>query len=381
MQSFGVVPLLQQCSYHAPRPSADRQHAKLHENQLDFYCCGRCDESSSPEHCQRRALRLDNAPVSFDSPLPPPLAPPFSLLPRHHNNDNNCRCGSAKEWKRATEIFDEARYVRRIRPSLQIYGALLGALADAERWADVLAYLDRMLADGVVPDATATNTAVLAAAELGDGRRALSLLQGEFCGRGGGGKDGGDGGELQRRQRQREVVRDGDVDGCSDDMVPRNRRPGQRESVPRVGGDGEEASSLEREDSSSVAVERRKPKEQGGGALLVGAVPAGRAVSPGGGVAAAVKVSTTAETPPGAAEEPQQGGARSADGAGAGRAGSGEDGDLSGGVARGGWETATPGLLNSVLHALDEAGEHAAVLEAVRRGREEGVLLNLNIYR
>ncbi|CAN0381566.1 unnamed protein product, partial [Hapterophycus canaliculatus] len=76
--------------------------------------------------------------------------------------------GRAKEWKRATEIFDEARYVQRLRPSLQIYGALLGSLAHGERWTDVLTYLDRMVADGVVPDAAATNTAVFAAAKLGD---------------------------------------------------------------------------------------------------------------------------------------------------------------------------------------------------------------------
>lgn len=69
--------------------------------------------------------------------------------------------------------------MRRIHPTLQIYGALLSSLAGGQRWADVLTYLDRMIADGVAPDAAATNTGVLAAAALGDGRRALSLLEGD----------------------------------------------------------------------------------------------------------------------------------------------------------------------------------------------------------
>lgn len=301
----------------------------------------------------------------------------------NHNNKN--RCGSAKEWKRATEIFDEARYVHRLRPSLQIYGALLGALAEAGRWADVLAYLDRMVADGLVPDAAATNTAVLAAAELGDGRRALSLLEGEGSGRGGGA------GELQRRQRQLEAVREGEGggdNGCSGDdgILPRDRRSRMREAVPHVDRNGKEEQEdealLQRGKSATEGL--RNPKEQGeGGAPPARSIWGGEAVPRGGGVAAAVRAPKTAGTAPEVAEEPKEGGVRPAeDGDEAGTTGSGEvEEELDRAVRGAGWETATPGLLNSVLHALDEAGEDGAVLEAVKRGREKGVLLNLSIYR
>lgn len=93
--------------------------------------------------------------------------------------ENRNRCARAGEWKRAKEVFDRERYVHRMKPSLQMYDALLSCLAAAGQWADVLLYFDRMVADGVVPDAAATVKGVLAAAQLGDGLRALSLLDGK----------------------------------------------------------------------------------------------------------------------------------------------------------------------------------------------------------
>lgn len=89
------------------------------------------------------------------------------------------RCARAGEWTQAKEVFDEARYVRHLPPSIQLYGALLSCLADCKQWSDVLLYLDRMAADEVVPDAAAIAAGVLAAAQLGHGRRALSLLDGQ----------------------------------------------------------------------------------------------------------------------------------------------------------------------------------------------------------
>lgn len=216
------------------------------------------------------------------------------------------RCGRAGEWKRATEIFDEARYVRRIRPSLQIYGALISSLAGGERWAEVLTYIDRMAADGVVPDAAATNTGVLAAAELGDGRLALTLLEGK-----------------QRRLR----------DDAGGDGQKTNEGVADGDSLDEAGGRGGEREG------------------EGAAAATAGAAAAAAAVTP-------------VDNQPGDVGRP---------GVGAGEAR----------FARGdgGWEAATPGLLNSVLHALDGTGEDAAVLEAVKRGRDEGVLLNASIYR
>eukprot|EP00752_Nemacystus_decipiens_P006448 g5808.t1 len=287
-------------------------------------------------------------------------------------------CGNAKEWKRATEIFDEARYVHRLRPSLQIYGALLGALADGKRWAEVLTYLDRMVADGLVPDATAINTAVLAAAELGDGRRALSLLEGDVGGKGGGGD------ELKHQQRRLKRVIEGGGDGSSVDTLPRNQRSGRGEAASRVDRNGEKEEEEEAllDGAVRLRAERPRPNEGGeGGALPVGAVLEEQFFSLGGGVAAATKASRTADTPSRVAEAPDGRGVGSTGGAEAGGTGGGGDGGLAGGVVRGGWETATPSLLNSVLHALDEAGEDAAVLRSVKRGREMGVLLTPSIYR
>ena len=269
--------------------------------------------------------------------------------------------------------------MRRLRPSLQIYGALLGALADGERWAEVLTYLDRMVADGLVPDAVATNTAVLAAAELGDGRRALSLLEGKGSGRSGGGSEGSAGSgsedELQQRQRELGVVTDG---GCGD-ALPRNQRPGRGEAVLRVDRNAEEEAVLR--GAGSVPVERREPNEQGevGGGRPARAVVERQAMS--GRAAAAVKASATEETPLDVAGETEERGVRQTYGAGSGTTGGEENSGLADGVVTGGWGTATPGLLSSVLHALDEAGEDAAVLEAVKRGREKGVLLTPSIYR
>lgn len=287
----------------------------------------------------------------------------LSSRPSHDPCAN--RCGRAKEWKRATEIFDEARYVRRIPPSLQIYGALLGSLAEGERWADVLTYLDRMVADGVAPDAVATNTAVLAAAELGDGRRALSLLEGEGGSRGGGG-------ELRQRRRQRlrqgqgrgereeeeEATRGscGDGGGGGGGDMPRNRR--SRRGLGLVRGEGEGQAGVDTEENEALleedprSTEERQQQDMAGGA----------------GVGVGVVVEGHAPSPVEAGGEAGGGGGAAADG----------DGDSG---AAGGWETATPGLLNSVLHALDEAGEDAAILETVKRGRDRGVLLNMSIYR
>lgn len=189
--------------------------------------------------------------------------------------------------------------MRNIPPSLQIYGALLSSLADAKRWADVSIYFDRMAADGIVPDAAATNMGVLAAAMLGDGRRALSLLEGET-----------------RRWRWR-LHNEGD------------------------GSSGRDVKSAAR-------------REEGEANAEVSESAISHAASP------PVLVDS------GKGNESERGGA---------------DAGVRAVLGRGGWEAATPGLLNSVLHALDSAGEDAAVLEAVKRGREEGVLLNPSIYR
>lgn len=154
-----------------------------------------------------------------------------------------------------------------------MYGALLSALADAEQWGRVLLYWDRMVADGIVPDAAAACKGALAAAELGHGHRALSLLEGEPC------------------------------------KLVRGR--------------------------SLWATEART------GGRLVGEVPFGATAT-----------------------------------------GDGERGTGSAGESLpGGWEAATPSLLNTVLHALDRMGKDAAVLETVERGREKGVKLNSGVYR
>ena len=170
----------------------------------------------------------------------------------------------------------------------------------------MLTYLDRMVADGVVPDAAATNAGVLAAAELGDGRLALTLLEGK-----------------QRRLRD-------------------------------AGGNGKETNK--RAADESYMDETGGGRRGGGEGAVVTAAAAGA-------VAAAAAV-TPSDNQPGDVGRPGVG-------AGAGRFAKGG----------GGWKAATPGLLNSVLHALDGTGEDAAVLEAVKRGRDEGVLLNASIYR
>ncbi|CAM9677245.1 unnamed protein product [Scytosiphon promiscuus] len=332
-------------------------------------------------------------------------------------------CGRAKEWKRATEIFDEARYVQRIRPSLHIYGALFGSLAQGERWEDVLTYLDRMVADGVVPDAAATNTAVFAAAKLGDGFRALSLL---------GGEAGRESLRRRRRRRQegkdplqqqleedegrrrRDVERDvgeGDEDEAGSDTLGQNQ--GREEEVlvreeevlvreeevlAREGNGRVEGSGVC--DGGVAAIEERVEallnkrmrvrsgaagtKERGGrGAEGVRTVSERQLSRPNGG--AAVQASAVVKTPSVLRQDREGEMAEKARRV----AGEEEEGrrriegnDCSAdGDAGGGWETATPGLLNAVLHALDEAGDDAGVLEAVKLGRQKGVLLNPNTYR
>lgn len=171
---------------------------------------------------------------------------------------------------------------------------------------EVLTYVDRMDADGVVPDAAATNTGVLAAAELGDGRLALTLLEGKQWRLRH--DDGGDGQKTNERA----------ADGSSMDEAGGGERGGER----------------------------------------------GAAVTAAASGAAAVAAITPFDNRPGDVGKP---GIKA-----------GEGRFVRGG---GGWEAATPGLLNSVLHALDGTGEDAAVLEAVQRGRDEGVLLNASIYR
>ncbi len=270
--------------------------------------------------------------------------------------------------------------MRRIPPSLQIYGALLGSLAEGERWADVLAYLDRMVADGVAPDAVATNTAVLAAAELGDGRRAISLLEGE-----GGSRGGRGGGEVQQRRRQRlregqgrgegeeeEARRHGCGDGGGRGELSRSQRSrragvvrgeGEEGEGARRAGDGQAAGVGMREDEAFLEESPRPTEEErqqdmaGAAGVAVGSVVGGHASSPG------------------------EAGTEGGGGAAAAAAAAAADGDDDSSGVGGGWETATPGLLNSVLHALDEAGEDAAILETVKRGRDKGVLLNMSIYR
>ncbi|CAN0144831.1 unnamed protein product [Ectocarpus fasciculatus] len=263
-------------------------------------------------------------------------------------------CGRAKEWKRATELFDEARYVHRIRPSLQIYGALLGALAEGERWADVLVYLDRMAADGVVRDATATNTAVLAAAELGDGRRALSLLE------------GGEETQQRRRRRQREVARGavGEEGGGSGNRLLfdglQRRRPAEVDGRSVVLGQGK----LEGE--TEALFERRQRAATEDGEKRHGEESEARRVP--------MRTRTSSEA---AGERQGVVGEGTEDGTRRTR----RDSDSADDGVGGGWEGVTPGLLNSVLRALDEQDEDTAVLEAVKRGREKGVLLNPSIYR
>lgn len=154
-----------------------------------------------------------------------------------------------------------------------MYGALLSALADAKQWGRVLLYWDRMVADGIVPDAMAACKGALAAAELGDGHGALSLLEGKPSLR----------------------VRGGSF----------------RASEAQTGG------------------------------RLAGEIPFGATAN------------------------------------GDDERGTGPEGDS----LPGGWEAATPSLLNAVLHALDRMGEDSAVLETVERGREKGVKLNAGVYR
>lgn len=218
---------------------------------------------------------------------------PAGLLPRIASPRERNRCGRAREPRRASEVFDEARYVRGIRPSLQIYGALLSSLADAERWEDVLKYVDRMVADGIMPDAAATNAGVLAAAKLGDGRRALSLLEGE----------------------QRQI--------CDDN----SGGPRAETGVTTVDEAGVKLACVP---SPKVAVSVETGLEPEAGDFGIGGVGVSGSKWTGGGT---------------------------------------------------GWEGITPSLLNTVLHALDSAGEDAAVLEAVKRGRAKGVLVNASVYR
>lgn len=302
--------------------------------------------------------------------------------------------------------------MQRIRPSLQIYGALFGSLTQGERWADVLTYLDRMVADGVVPDASATNTAVFAAAKLGDGRRALSLLEGE-AGRN----------SLQRRQQQQKrketeqqqqqhqgqlgrgvgkAVGGGGEDDGYGDALGEDKGQEVEQVLVREGSEGEEGvgrggdggmSNIEQrveellEKRLSARVGVAGVRERGGqGAKGVGIV-AEQPLSRSSG--AAHVQAPTMTTPPTSDLRGECRGevagkphdiSEAGEGEGRGRrernGGSADDGG-----AGGGWETATPGLLNAVLHALDEAGDDAGVLAAVKRGREKRVLLNPNIYR
>lgn len=245
------------------------------------------------------------------------------------------RCGGAGDHTRAVEIFDEARYVHRVPPSLQIYGALLSALAKAEQWVDVLAYLDRMVADGIAPDAAATNAGVLAAAELGNGLRALSLLNGD---------------RLQPRKWARDRRRTRDADKGSED-----RHEGREERLRTGAAPWDEGQANGQREGASDGE---------------GGHHARRSTSPKGG-----EIGISGKT-----EDREEGG------------------EVEGGVmregpegtarlykaragGRGGWKAAKPALLISVLHALDSEGENVSVLEAVRRGREEGMLLNASIYR
>lgn len=187
--------------------------------------------------------------------------------------------------------------MRRISPSLEMYGALLFSLAAAKRWADVLTYFDRMVADGIAPDEAASKTGALAAAELGDGRRAVSILEGE----------------------QRQVVGNG--------------------------GD-------EHDDQRSVA---GSAKENGAEA---DAVPEpvlldGAALGPAHLEASSGDFGTQEVN---ASEKRSAGGWAS-------------------------WDAVSPSLLNSVLHALDSQRDDTAVLKAIKRGRENGVLLNSTTYK
>ena len=192
-----------------------------------------------------------------------------------------------------------------------------------------MTYLDRMAADGVVPDVAATNTGVLAAAELGDGLLALTLLEGQ-----------------QRRSRD-------DAGGDGENM---NKRAAYGEKLGEAvrGGRGE-----------GVGVAGVSATGAGTGALaLAAAAGAGAAAGADSGAATATAASTPLETQAGDIGRPW--------------VAAGERRIVKAG---GCWEAATPGLLNSVLHALGGNGEDAAVLKAVKRARDEGVLLNASIYR
>ena len=178
--------------------------------------------------------------------------------------------------------------MRGVRPSLQIYGALLSTLTSAEQWMKASLYFDRMIADGIVPDATAACKGALAAAELRDGRRALSIL------------------EEEKPQRLRERRVGSEARSADDPMVDSPSEAGAKaKGCRRARVEGEQGAEAEGEPGVRVDGEKK----------------------------------------------------------------------------RGGWEAATPSLLNSVLHALDSAGEDAAVLETVERGREKGVKLNGGVYR
>lgn len=223
-------------------------------------------------------------------------------------------------------------------------------------------YLDRMVADGVARDAAATNTAVLAAAELGDGRRALSLLE------------GGEGSQ-QRRRRQRGVARDAVVEegGGSDnrllcDGLQRRRRPAGVDEED--GGRGVVLGQGELEVETEALLERRQRAGTAGREKRHGEESELRARTRirSSSEAAGERQGVVGEEN-GVDEETEDGTRRT-----------GRDSDsVVDGV--GGWEGVTPGLLNSVLRALDEQDEDTAVLEAVKRGREKGVLLNPSIYR
>lgn len=219
-----------------------------------------------------------------------------------------------------------------------------------------------MVADGVARDSAATNTAVLAAAELGDGRRALSLLEG--------------GGGSQQRRRQREVARGavGEEGGGSDnrllhDGLQRRRQPAEVEEED--GGHGVVLGQGKLEGETEALLERRQRAATEG-------------VEKRQGEESEVRVPTRTGPSSEAAGERQgvvgeENGVDEEGEDGTRRTGRGSD-SVDDGVG-GDWEGVTPGLLNSVLRALDEQDEDTAVLEAVKRGREKRVLLTPSIYR
>lgn len=204
-----------------------------------------------------------------------------------------------------------------------------------------------MAADGVAPDAIATNAGVLAAARLGHGRRALSLLEGEQRQ---GLRGSGDNNERleDRPQGGKTLKEDKEGQWCKPLLPTATDAAG----TGVVNGHGEGGAAMmwemKRGDADcATAMEDAK----NAGRFRAAAFPT---------EAAEVRVVENGKEH---------------------REGDGEESLSASRDVRGGWEAATPGLLSALFHALDIEGEDDAVLETVRTAREKGILLNAGNYR